>query len=146
MSTKTDKEGWAIFEQAMVMLEDVPGETMLERIARLKEWYVQLQGMVSVAQPPAALDEAATPLNPIPNGLLRMEARDKLIETLEMENERLAGLVEQAGDQIKARDAQLFEMERQARNVAQPSENPAKRWEVGKNGWDATDEATREDL
>jgi hypothetical protein len=30
-------------------------------------------------------------------------------------------LVEEAGYHIKARDAQLFEMERQARNVAKPS-------------------------
>jgi hypothetical protein len=38
-----DKNGWEIFEQAMVMLEDVPGETMLERIGRLKDWYLQMQ-------------------------------------------------------------------------------------------------------
>lgn len=42
----TDKEGWLIFEEAMVMLEDVPGETMLERIGRLKGWYLQMQIMV----------------------------------------------------------------------------------------------------
>ena len=42
----TDKEGWAIFEQAMVLLEDVPGDTMLERIERLKAWYLDLQMLV----------------------------------------------------------------------------------------------------
>jgi hypothetical protein len=28
----------------------------------------------------------------------------------------------------------------------QPPPKPAERWEVGKNGWDASDEATREDI
>lgn len=42
----TDKEGWVIFERAMTMLEDVPGETLLERIARLKEWYLEIQFLV----------------------------------------------------------------------------------------------------
>jgi hypothetical protein len=41
-----DKKGWAIFEQAMVMLEDVPGETLLERIGRLKDWYLEMQILV----------------------------------------------------------------------------------------------------
>jgi len=26
------------------------------------------------------------------------------------------------------------------------SDDPAPRWEIGKNGWDASDEATREDI
>jgi hypothetical protein len=38
------QENWAIFDQAMNMLADVPGGTMLERITRLKEWYQQLCG------------------------------------------------------------------------------------------------------
>lgn len=39
----TSEKNWNIFDAAMMMLEDVPGETMLERIAKLKEWYLQLQ-------------------------------------------------------------------------------------------------------
>lgn len=27
---------WAIFEQAMKMLEDIPGETLLERVAKVR--------------------------------------------------------------------------------------------------------------
>jgi len=46
----TDKEGWAIFATAMTMLEDVPGDTLLERIARLKEWHLQFQTITADAQ------------------------------------------------------------------------------------------------
>ena len=41
-----DKEGWAIFATAMTMLEDIPGNTLLERIARLKAYYVEGQRTV----------------------------------------------------------------------------------------------------
>lgn len=39
MAAKKDKQ----IEQAMAMLAEVPGETLLERISCLKGWYLQLQ-------------------------------------------------------------------------------------------------------
>lgn len=40
MATKKEKQ---VMEQAMAMLAEVPGETLLERIRCLKGWYLQLQ-------------------------------------------------------------------------------------------------------
>ena len=42
----TEKEGWAIFATAMTMLEDIPGDTLLERIARLKAYHMEWQKIV----------------------------------------------------------------------------------------------------
>lgn len=36
-------DSWAIFEEAMMMLGDVPGETLLERLSRLQGWYLEMQ-------------------------------------------------------------------------------------------------------
>jgi hypothetical protein len=79
-----DAANWAIFDQAMVMLEDVPGETMLERLARLKDWYVGLQDLHGKeVQRSVALE---------------ME-RDQLLALAQSEREIVGYIVERPGDQ-----------------------------------------------
>jgi hypothetical protein len=60
---------WKIFETAMMMLGDVPGETLLERLSKLQGWYMDMQIMVGDLKHKLEVAEAVNRLSvPRPDG------------------------------------------------------------------------------